>query len=165
MTTTFRIEDGYKPELLIQFARDHLYAAEKLYALGIPCLDSAGFLAHLTLELFIKAYLLHLTGQFTNSHNLIGLYETVQESDKSFQFEVFYLDSLRGFDLQHRLRYPHPSDTPGVCQGDLPVLQHLVSLIVERLPSELQAVSDSSEASSKGHRVISRPPTDVVSEA
>ena len=70
----FRLSDGFQPAELIRYGVDHLRAAERLFA-GSPLFDdSAGYLAHLGIELLLKSMLLHADGRFPEEHRLQQLY-------------------------------------------------------------------------------------------
>jgi hypothetical protein len=84
----FTQEQGYRPIDLLHAATDHLFAANVLFsssdfflAVGMldvdfeapRCLDSAGYLSHLGLELLLKAFLLLVTGSFRDDHSLANL--------------------------------------------------------------------------------------------
>jgi hypothetical protein len=58
MGKAFSAKDGYAQIDLVQFSRDHLFAAETLFNLDVRTLDSAGYLAQLGIELLLKALLL-----------------------------------------------------------------------------------------------------------
>jgi hypothetical protein len=68
---------------LIQYSVDHLEAAEKLYELSSrwtwQYLHSAGFLSHLSIELLLKACLLHLEEVFPAEHDLKRLFRRLQK--------------------------------------------------------------------------------------
>jgi hypothetical protein len=54
MAKTFTAAGGYTQLDLVQFSRDHLFAAQKLFNLDVRTLDSAGYLAQLGIELLLK---------------------------------------------------------------------------------------------------------------
>jgi HEPN domain-containing protein len=70
----FGVNDGFKSEELFQNALDHLASSKLLFDRNPRCYDSAGYLAHLGLELMLKSVLLNLKGEFPAEHDLKKLY-------------------------------------------------------------------------------------------
>ena len=97
---------------MIQYAVDHLKAAEKLYELSgrfaWQYLHSTAFLSHLSIELVLKASLLDLEGQFPAGHDLARLFRRLQKKGVVLSSEnkkwLDYLNHCR------RLRYPDPQE-------------------------------------------------------
>ncbi len=69
----FTRADGYSPDDLLHFARDHLASAKVLSERSFECYDSAGHLSHLGIELMLKALLLYAAGEFPATHDLSAL--------------------------------------------------------------------------------------------
>ena len=93
---------------LIQYSVDHLKAAEKLYELSghftWEYLHSAAFLSHLSIELLLKACLLHFEDEFPAVHDLKRLFGPLRRkgidlSDKNRKW-LNYLNNCNA------LRYP-----------------------------------------------------------
>jgi HEPN domain-containing protein len=160
MPKLYSAADGYKQGDLVQFSRDHLFAAEKLFVDDVRCLDSAGYLSHLGIELLLKALLLGTTGAFPNEHSLLTLGCCVKRAIPEFGLPSFYLDVLPLLDRYYELRYPTPSKLPGVVQGDWPVIREVATVVEQYLPDEVRA-SMSQEASCKGGRKIIRQRSDI----
>ena len=70
---------------LIQYSVDHLKTAEKLYELsGLftwEYLHSAAFLSHLSIELLLKACLLHFEDEFPAVHDLKRLFRQLRKKE------------------------------------------------------------------------------------
>ena len=61
----FTKAEGYSSRLLLHYGRDHLRSARILFERSPACYDSAGFLTHLGIELFLKASLQIMRHQFS----------------------------------------------------------------------------------------------------
>jgi HEPN domain-containing protein len=89
---------------------DHLEAAGKLYELSSrftwQYLHSAAFLSHLSIELLLKACLLHLEDEFPAEHDLKQLFKRLRKSgiELSDQNKKW----LNDFNHCNELRYPNP---------------------------------------------------------
>jgi HEPN domain-containing protein len=152
----YRRSDGYTEIALVQFARDHLFAAEKLFHLGVRTLDSAAYLAQLGIEILLKALLLSATDEFPQEHSLLKLGCEVKKAIPSFEIAEPYSDVLPLLNRYYYLRYPAPSNVPGVTQGDWPVIKHIVDLIERHLPEQVRHSPDTSSADKKAGRKIIR---------
>jgi HEPN domain-containing protein len=108
MPRNFTAAAGYTQLDLLQFARDHLFAAEKLFGLGVRTLDSAGYLAQLGIELLLKALLLGATGAFRDEQSILKLCCKVKHVVPSFKIPEPYSDVLPLLDRYYELRYPAP---------------------------------------------------------
>lgn len=76
MAKKFTEKQGYSPRDLFHFGIDHLESGRILYTQGpASSFDSAGYLAHLGIELLLKAWHLHQFKRFENEHSLVKLYE------------------------------------------------------------------------------------------
>ncbi len=70
MARRFTQKDGLLPEDLVHCGLDHLAAAEALFATNASHFDSAGYLAHIGVELLLKGWHLQVFGEFEGIHNL-----------------------------------------------------------------------------------------------
>jgi len=130
----------------------------RLFELGPQTLDSGGYLAHLGIELTLKAFLLHSTGEFPDEHNLERLYELVTGAGVSFPSESF-LGMLRQVNSFWELRYPNPAGSPPIGSLDWGAVHHLFGTVRERLPAELNRAIDQIDHTRKGGRILlDRPP-------
>lgn len=66
----FTTADGLLPVDLAHCGLDHLTAAQRLFNSDPSHYDSAGYLAHIGVELLLKGWLLETTGRFEAIHNL-----------------------------------------------------------------------------------------------
>lgn len=93
---------------LIQYSVDHLKTAEKLYELSgrwtWEYLHSAAFLSHLSIELLLKACILHFEDQFPPVHDLKRLYRQLHKKGINLSDQnKIWLNYLNNFNA---LRYP-----------------------------------------------------------
>jgi len=126
---------------LIQYSVDHLEAAEKLYELSgrwtWQYLHSAAFLSHLSIELLLKACLLHLYEQFPAEHDLKRLFRRLRRkqhinlSDQSKQW-LSYLNRCS------QLRYPDRGPGPEVDINHWNRTQTLFEELRVHVPDEIQ---------------------------
>jgi HEPN domain-containing protein len=88
---------------------DHLEAAEKLYEFSSRStwqyLHSAGFLSHLSIELLLKACLLHLEGVFPAEHDLKRLFRRLHK--KGIELSDQNKKCLNYLNRCNELRYPN----------------------------------------------------------
>jgi HEPN domain-containing protein len=94
---------------LIQYSWDHLKTAEKLYELSgrftWEYLHSAAFLSHLSIELLLKACLLHLEDEFPAVHDLKQLSRQLRKNGINLpNHNKEWLNYLNKFNM---LRYPN----------------------------------------------------------
>ena len=160
MVKLYSVADGYSETDLVQFSRDHLFAAETLFASDVRCLDSAGYLSHLGIELLLKALLLGATGSFPNEHSLLTLGCSVKRAIPEFALPSWYIDVLPLLDRYYDLRYPTPSTLPGIAQGDWPVIKEMATLMERYLPDAV-IQSNTQDARYKAGRKIIRRRSDI----
>jgi HEPN domain-containing protein len=155
----FKIAEGYSSSDLAQFGWDHLHAARILFQTGgIPCLDSAGYLAQLGLELLLKALLLEVNGGFPEEHSLKELWRMVQNEHPGLQLQQAHADVFPILDRYYQLRYPSPKTLPGISSGDWEIIKDIAEFIRAEFSPSLQEVGDSQRSTKKGGRDIIRRP-------
>jgi len=100
----------YTESDLVQYSVDHLEAAGKLYELSSrftwQYLHSAIFLSHLSIELLLKACLLHLEGEFPAEHDLKQLFKRLRK--KGIELSGQKKKWLNYLNRCNDLRYPNP---------------------------------------------------------
>lgn len=125
---------------LIQYSVDHLKAAEKLYELSNrwtwEYLHSAVVLSHLSIELLLKACLLHLEGKFPADHNLGRLFgklnnKGIELSDRNKKW-LNYLSQC------NELRYPNPESNLEVDLNQWKKTKALFEGLRINVPREIQ---------------------------
>ena len=153
-TRVFRAEEGFEPVDLLKYARGHLYSAEVLFGTAFQSFDSAGHLAHLAIELLLKAAILHASGSFPGEHDLGRLLKTAANAGLSFQQTgdlegvLFLLDGFK------ESRYPNPLAPVQIGNADLPGIQKLWNALLAQLPSDLRDAWEQADHITKGGRVL-----------
>lgn len=158
MRKEYRAEDGFQTLDLLHASRDHFISSEKLFKLGeIEYLDSAGYLAHLSVELLLKAFLLHKTGAFPETHSLKGLIGQVVvhfPAAKQKGVNYGYRSILISLDRFYELRYPNRGKSPGVSKGDFEAIEMLYEQLKGAMPEPLQEEFQSISKTEKYGREI-----------
>lgn len=154
----YTTNDGYRAPDLLQAGFDHLDAAYELFELNPRFLDSAGYLAHLGLELVLKAYLLHLKGAFKDTHSLQSLVKDIRELNPKFILQSPTEPFLRELDTFYGLRYPQPEVAKRAEVGSdmVPDIKALEHAVWADLPEELRAVYGAVDHTRKSGRILMR---------
>lgn len=147
----YSIADGYSAAELIGAARDHLYSAEILFGHSFACLDSAGYLGHLSLEVATKAALLERTGRFPNSHDLHVLFGLLRE-ECGLILTVEGTTVIEKLNAFSELRYPERG-LPEIGSDDFQDLEHSFWQVVTCFP-ELKNYLESRDHTRKAGRVL-----------
>jgi hypothetical protein len=166
---SFSGSDGYNPIDLLQASSDHLSSANVLFSIGdffnhlgfldvdleAPrCLDSAGYLSHLGVELLLKALLLHFSGSFPDEHSLRKLLSALKQNEIPLVLTQEQLETLKELDRLYELRYPNPQNMPSIGSMAWPRIHSLWSAIGERLPAELIVAVQTLDRTKKFGRVL-----------
>lgn len=94
--------DGYHEEHLLKFAHSHFVAAMLLVKEGdYRSFFTRGYLFHLSLELILKAYCLHVKNQFLAIHDLKRLFKDASLA-QVYKENKTLIDNLNNF---YYLRY------------------------------------------------------------
>ena len=167
----FTEAQGYRPIDLLHAATDHLFAANFLFSSGeffrligildvdleAPrCLDSAGYLSHLGIELLLKTLLLCITGRFRDEHSLITLLRTLEVNGVKFALNEEQIATVKQLDQFYNLRYPQAAGSPSVGDLDWPAIHSLSSALLEHLPGDLQRDLLNLDRTEKFGRVLMR---------
>jgi HEPN domain-containing protein len=127
---------------LIQYSVDHLKAAEKLYELSNPWtweyLHSATFLSHLSIELLLKACLLHIEGEFLADHDLKRLFRRLRK--KGIELSDQNKKWLNYLSQCNDLRYPNPKSKLKVDLNQWKQTKALFEEIRMKVPEEIQTI-------------------------
>ena len=153
---TFSSTDGFKPADLAQSARDHFNAVMILFEKRDAFVfDSAGYLAHIAIELVLKALLLDLRGSFPAEHDLAKLTRLVAQDLPGFGFTPEGERILASANAFGELRYPSPARRVEIGTEDLEEIIHLFQRLWDGLPESLYPTRDSNDVR-KGGRVLMR---------
>lgn len=160
---SFRLSDGYDPVDLLLYAAGHKRGAELLFQSGGHLLDSAAHLGHLAVELLLKAILLHRTGLFTDSHDLVELARQVEDGGVRLEFNNEVELAFFSFAQYAGVRYPNPKNPQQVGSMDADLLGILWSHLDTRVPTDLRARYVATPAYEKGGRIfMSKPKADAT---
>ena len=155
----FGSADGFTGRDLIESARDHMYAALVLFQSSPVCLDSAGYLAHLSIELLLKAMLFGLNGEFPAEHDLRQLFRALQREVPGTSLTA---RGERALDLVNKfggLRYPQPGAGVEIGSDDVDLIVSLYNSILSNVPDEIRPVQEPHGPVTKhGNRVLMKKP-------
>lgn len=103
----FRRKDVYEAVDLLAYAKDHYAAARLLFGQnrGLHYYDSAAYLAHLAIELLLKAVSLHLSDQFQGLHDLERLADLARKDGPAAQFAAVRRRSITSWAATHVYRH------------------------------------------------------------
>lgn len=161
--TTFTSED-YSPEDLLLAGICHLSAAKVLLDGddSYPYFyDSAGYLAHLGLELMLKAWLLQDKGEFTGTHSLECLMEIINKSECNLTLDCPQKTTLVDLSSFEKLRYPNQKNPIEIGDEDIEKINSLAETILSQLPEELMKKYDQLPFGKKSGRVLMARPKEL----
>jgi hypothetical protein len=124
------------------------------------CLDSAGYLSHLGIELTLKTSLLCFTGNFPDDHSLANLLRALEANGVQFALGEGHNATVKELDQFYLLRYPQAAGSPSV--GDLawPTILSLFEALAARLPEDLRRDLRNLDRTRKFGRVLMQKPKD-----
>lgn len=146
--------DGYEIRDLLNYANDHLKASKYLFSEDPACYDSAGYLAHMGLELLLKAWHLHEHGFFTDSHSLHSIYVGIKEKNQDVTLASAHLATLKLVDQFNALRYPSLRSPIEIGSEDWDRIMALLAALSRAFPKECVAEYHSIVKFRKGGRVL-----------
>lgn len=151
----FRVEDGYTPKTLLQYGIDHLACAKHFFSFGHPkTYDSAGYIAHLGIELIMKAILLVAQGYFTDTHDLSYIYENLTLNQKKWSLAKKHVKTINLLNNFYGLRYPKPNGAIEIGSDDWPKIESLCEALIKKLNKKHQKEMRNIDFFSKGNRVL-----------
>lgn len=151
-------QDGFQADDLLHYGLDHLLAAEHLFQGSPNYLDSAGYLAHLGLELLLKGWHLYIFGRFKGIHKLQDLYNELKAADANTTLSQYHEETLSDLDVYTELRYPRRRDPVEIGPENWQRIQDLVDAFFEKMPKELNAKVYKLSPTKKGGRVLMERP-------
>jgi HEPN domain-containing protein len=155
----FGVPDGFTGQELVESARDHMRSAILLFETDPYCFDSAGYLAHLSIELLFKALLLAIRGAFPARHDLRRLFALVEQEVPGTSLTeqgVQALDLINGFG---GLRYPNPRQPIEVGNDELDLIVSLYNNILSYIPADMRPAQDPQGLVTKHGRILMRKST------
>lgn len=158
----FRRSDGYEPLHFAESAKDHLWASKYLFETGNPVVfDSAGYLAHLSVELLLKAFLLDAKGEFGAEHSVVKLAKQVTRCVPKLTFDAQATATIRSLDRFQELRYPVPGNPVEVGSDDPQPILDLFNRLWQALPPEHRPKADPTGFVTKGGRILATKSKDA----
>jgi HEPN domain-containing protein len=154
MVRTFYRTDGFDPVDFAHCGLDHMTAAKLLFDSDASHFDSAGYLAHIGVELVLKAWLLQVSGQFKGIHILSKLYGQLESECGAPKLEAFQVDIMNVLDQYEQLRYPNPKQPTEVGEDDWPQIEGLVGFICRTMPQEIPESLERVAPDRKAGRVL-----------
>jgi HEPN domain-containing protein len=133
----FTRAQGFSEKDLLHSAMDHMASSQVLLGIGYHGLDSAGYLAHLTMEIFLKAFLLHRDDEFPETHKLENLINRCLSDDFKFTLDQESAELLKKLDRFNDLRYPDPDDPVSVSTEELESLPRVATAVLANFPDSL----------------------------
>lgn len=152
--------DGFSENALLHSAADHFHAAETLFKHCPRCFDSAGYLAHLGLELLLKTCILHKTDRFPKEHDLWRLIKRLRGLGLKVELELTDEMTIDKLNSYFELRYPNPKEPKEIGDEDWPPIKRLVESLCHQIPEPLQTeirklqIMFKSQRITKGGRVL-----------
>ena len=155
----FRRSDGYTETSLAEAARDHMRASLILFEKGPFYYDSAGYLAHLAIELLFKVMLLYVHDKFPRKHDLQFLLKLLRQDIPELEVTKAGECAISLVNEFKELRYPKPKEPVEIGSDDVVLITNLYSTLWEFIPENLRPTVDSTDELRKGGRVLMRKPT------
>ena len=154
MPRIFSTKDGFVPSDFLHAALDHVTAAQALFATDPSHYDSAGYLAHIGVELLLKAWLLEAAGQFEGIHNLQLLYAQLLQKHAAPKLSADQARVLEMLDQFEQLRYPNPLQPTEVGDSDWADIESLVDFLRRSMPTAIPENMEKTQLGRKGGRVL-----------
>ncbi len=149
-------KDGLAACDFLHSGLDHMTGAQVLFKSDPSHFDSAGYLAHMAVELLIKAWLLEVAGQFEGIHNLQALYGELEKSHGAAPLSEEHRKVLVMLDQFEQLRYPNRKQPTEIGDSDLPHIEALMGYLCRSMPSSIPEALEKIEPGRKGGRVLMR---------
>lgn len=155
---SYSTSDGYQARDLVHYGVDHIKAAKVLFEKEASLFDSGGYLAHLGLELLLKAWLLEVSSEFPKTHSLVALVNKLNERQKQIELSEEDKTLLRLIDEYGELRYPTPTNPIGVGDDDWPKIEDFFYTVLNQAPNTIQLYAYTIDPTKKGGRELRKKP-------
>ena len=160
MPRTFSRDDGLVPVDLVHCGLDHITAALALFDTDPSHYDSAGYLAHIGVELLLKGWLLEVAESFSATHDLSELYKELEENYGAPALSKDAAVTLETLDSYGELRYPNLNWPIEVGNDDRAGIDALVGEICSPMPQSIEEALEKVEPFTKAGRVLMKKPMD-----
>ncbi|HTV77668.1 MAG TPA: HEPN domain-containing protein [Steroidobacteraceae bacterium] len=154
----FTAAEGYTVGELLHYGFDHISSARYLLVRSATYFDSAGYLAHIGVELILKAWHLEALGHFENTHNLQELWRVLVKQSGVKKLSKDGSRTLALLDTYEHLRYPNPSNPIEIGSEHVAKVNALVEALWRRMPDALLLAYDGIDPLKKGGRVLMKRP-------
>ncbi len=161
MARTFSTADGLVPVDFAHCGLDHITAARALFETDPSHYDSAGYLAHIGVELLLKCWLLQVAGQFEGIHNLQLLYEQLAAKHGAPKLDESQTEVLTMLDQYEQLRYPNPKQPTEIGDEDWPKIERFVAFLCREMPQEIEKALEQVVPGRKAGRVLMKKKREV----
>jgi HEPN domain-containing protein len=162
MTPRMFTKEDYNPSDLLQAGLDHLKGAEILLGQSPELFDSAGYLAHMGLELMLKSWILHSLGKIKGIHSLEALVKEIQCSNCRLCLTKRELQTLSYLKSFEELRYPSIRTPVEIGSEDVELIYDVANAIWQQMPSQLIDDYEQIPLGRKGGRVYMRRPKNIT---
>lgn len=156
MARTFSTADGFNPVDFAHCGLDHTTAAGALFDTDPSHYDSAGYLAHIGVELLLKSWLLQVLGQFEGIHYLTALYAELESKCGAPKLDSGQIELLATLDGYEQLRYPNPKQPTEVGDEDWPKIEAFVGFVCNAMPQAIPKALEQVVPGRKAGRVLMR---------
>ena len=153
-------KDGLIPSDFLHSGLDHMTAAKLLFDSNPSHYDSGGYLAHIAVELLIKAWLLEIAGEFEGIHNLENHYAQLVENHIVPALDKEHQATLKMLDQFEQLRYPNRKNPVEIGDADFPRIDALVSHLCRSMPESIPKALEQGEHVRKGGRILMEKKTE-----
>lgn len=150
----FLKSDGYTTKDLIHYGLDHIASSLKLFEFEPRTYDSAGYLAHIGIELYLKALMLNDLEHFINEHKFSKLYVKKNMPYSFFEISKENKKIFNILDQFSELRYPKPAQIIEIGSEDAVSIKNLSEEIAGKFPEKLKKEYESIDHTEKGGRVL-----------
>jgi HEPN domain-containing protein len=158
MAHVYSKADGLIAADLIHCGLDHMTAAGALFGSDPSHFDSAGYLAHIGVELLLKGWLLEAAGRFDGIHSVQKLFRQLQQDHGAPTMSERQEELLKMLDDYEALRYPNLNKPTEVGNDDWPEIEALVGTLCRSMPQSVQEALGKVVAGRKAGRVLMRRP-------
>ena len=161
---TFAKEDGVEAGDLLHCGEDHLSAAELLFSASPSFYDSAGYLAHMGIELLLKSWLLEAAGKFLGIHRLSELWDTLMESHGAPALTENESKLLTKLDQFETLRYPNRKAPTEVGTEDWEMVDAFSKKLRGLMPQSIEIPAAADNLVRKSGRVLMKKKIESAGE-
>ena len=151
---TFTNKDGIEAGDLLHCGADHLSAAEYLFSCSPSYYDSAGYLAHMGIELLLKSWLMEAAGEFPGIHRLSDLWDALVHSHGAPALIESESQMLTKLDQFATLRYPNRNAPTEVGTEDWEEVKAFASKLRDLMPQSTKIPDSADNLVRKSGRVL-----------